>query len=322
MDDAEPRILDLRFQGRQGAIAAHLLSDGADAALIEAGPSTTAETLLSELAGAGVPREVVTKILLTHIHLDHAGAAGTLSTLLPNAAVYVHPAGYRHLIDPSRLVRSAARIYGDRMDALWGAVLPVPEHRLVAVRDGDRIAAGGRELVALHTPGHAAHHVAYWDRSPGYVYTGDVAGIRVPGLPFAVPPTPAPDLDLEAWSRSLDRLLGLDARALYLTHFGPVAEVGDHLHELRERLLSWRDLADDALRDGHGAAGIALLLEESIAAEAANAGADPTARARLGLVSGNEMNAAGLVRYLRTRREAIDGPPTAVGRSPERPGAA
>lgn len=301
MDDAEPRILDLRFQGRQGAIAAYLLSDGADAALIEAGPSTTAETLLSELARAGVPREAVTKLLLTHIHLDHAGAAGTLSTLLPNAAVYVHPAGYRHLIDPSKLVRSAARIYADRMDVLWGEVLPVPGHRLVAVRDGERIAAGGRELVALDTPGHAAHHIAYWDRAAGYVYAGDVGGIRVPGLPLAIPPTPPPDLDLEAWSRSLDRLLGLDARSLYLTHFGPVAEVGEHLEELRQRLLSWRDLADGALCDGHDAAEIARLLEESIAAELAQAGADPKARALLALVGGNEMNAAGLVRYLRTR---------------------
>ncbi|MBA2364740.1 MAG: MBL fold metallo-hydrolase, partial [Chloroflexia bacterium] len=192
-----PAVLDLRFQGEAEAIASYLLIGAEDAALIETGPTSTLGSLMAGLAAAGVAPDRVTKVLLTHIHLDHAGAAGSLMRLLPNASVYVHAAGAHHLIDPAKLLASAQRIYGKHMDRLWGEVLPVPAERVVVLDDGERIIAGGRELTALYTPGHASHHIAYWDATGRGIYTGDAAGIRLPGGEAVLPPTPPPDLDLE-----------------------------------------------------------------------------------------------------------------------------
>ncbi|MEJ7655069.1 MAG: MBL fold metallo-hydrolase, partial [Chloroflexia bacterium] len=230
--------LDLHFQGRPHAIASFLLSGDGEAALIESGPGSTLTALMRGLAASGVEPELVTKILLTHIHLDHAGAAGELTELLPNAVVYVHGIGAPHLLDPSRLLRSAERIYGDQMDPLWGTMHPVPEKRLVVLEDGDVVEAAGRTLRAIYTPGHASHHVAFHDADAGVLFAGDVAGVRLPGLDRVMPPTPPPELNLELWSESINRMLALDLNTLYLTHFGPVHNVADHLDELHIRMYS------------------------------------------------------------------------------------
>jgi glyoxylase-like metal-dependent hydrolase (beta-lactamase superfamily II) len=252
---------------------------------------------MAGLAAAGVEPGRVSKLLLTHIHLDHAGAGGSLMPLLPNAVVYVHAAGAPHLADPSRLLRSATRIYGEDMDRLWGDVLPVPPDRLKVLHDGESLQAGGRELRALYTPGHASHHVAYWDPGSASVFTGDVGGIRLPGVAIPVPPTPPPDLDLDAWSASIDELLRLPASTLYLTHYGPTSDVRSHLQGLQTRLYAWRDLVLDALRRGLEPTEVALLLERHANQELAAPGADPELRERYKLVSGYEMNVAGFVRY-------------------------
>lgn len=299
------RIIDLHFQGRDQAIASHLLTSEDEAVLIETGPATTLDSLMSGLRAAGVAPERVTKLLLTHIHLDHAGATGSLMSRLPNATVYVHEVGAPHLIDPSRLIESAARIYGDEMDSLWGEVLPVPEDRLVVLKDGERVQAGGVVLQALYTPGHASHHIAYRDASSDTVFAGDVAGVRLPGTKRAMPPTPPPDLDLEQWSASIDRLLEIEPRTLYLTHFGPIYDARPHLEELRIRLYEWGDLILGGLRGGLSEEELAIRLEEHANEALSGSVSDPAIRARFRLVSGYGMNVAGYIRYFRKRGDLV-----------------
>ncbi len=297
------RILDLYFQGREEAIASYLLGSGGEYALVETGPSTCIDSLLAGLEAAGVAREQVTRLLLTHIHLDHAGAAGSLTRLLPNAVVCVHEEGYRHLADPSKLLGSATRIYGDQMDILWGEVLPVPEDRLRVLADGERVSVGEVSLEALYTPGHASHHIAYWNPQSREVFTGDVAGIRLPNTAPALPPTPPPDLDLELWSESIRRLLSLEPETLYLTHFGPATDSRRHLEELESRLYEWGDLVRRGARAGKNQDELAAELEEHADRELAPTIDDPATRARFRLVSGYAMNVAGYLRYYKKRGE-------------------
>lgn len=191
-----------------------------DGVLIDPGPAGTIERVLAELAD-GRPRA----LLLTHIHLDHAGATGVLVDRFPDLPVYVHEAGAPHLADPSRLLRSAARLYGDRMEELWGEVLPVPERNLVALSGGE--VAEGLEVLA--TPGHASHHVAYLDPEAGEAFVGDVAGVRIPPGETVWLPTPPPDIDLELWRASIERVAEREPERLMLTHYGSVGEPERHL---------------------------------------------------------------------------------------------
>lgn len=232
--------LDLRFQGFPGAVAAYLIADGDTLALIETGPGSTLPTLRAAVAEAGHELAALTHVVVTHIHLDHAGAAGAVLREAPRARFHVHPLGATHMVDPSKLIASATRIYGDDMDRLWGAFEPVPADRLTTLADGDAIALGrGRRLVAWHTPGHAIHHVALHDPSLDDVYTGDVGGVRLAGAPHVRPPTPPPDIDLDAWRASIARLRALAPRRLLLTHFGAADDVAWHLDDLTARLFQW-----------------------------------------------------------------------------------
>jgi glyoxylase-like metal-dependent hydrolase (beta-lactamase superfamily II) len=232
--------LDLRFQGFAGAVAAFLIADGDTLTLIETGPGSTLPTLRAAIAEAGFAVEALTHVVVTHIHLDHAGAAGTLLREAPRARFHVHPVGAPHLIDPSKLLASATRIYGADMDRLWGAFDAVPADRLTTLGDGDAISLrGGRRLVAWHTPGHAIHHVALHDSATNDLYTGDVAGVRLGHAPHVRPPTPPPDIDLDAWRASIARLRALAPARLLLTHFGAVDDVAWHLDDLLSRLFHW-----------------------------------------------------------------------------------
>ena len=232
--------LDLRFQGHAGAVAAFLIAAGDDLVLVETGPGSTLPTLRAAVAEAGYDVTRLTHVVVTHIHLDHAGAAGTLLGEAPRARLFVHPAGAPHLVDPTKLLASATRIYGDAMERLWGAFEPVPAERVSTLADGEAIRFGqGRTLVALHTPGHAVHHVALHDPALGDVYVGDVAGVRLARAPYVSPPTPPPDIDLDAWRASIARLRALGAHRLLLTHFGPVTDVTWHWDELIARLHEW-----------------------------------------------------------------------------------
>jgi len=224
------RYLDVRFQGT-----------------LDPGPASTLARLRAELASGGVSIADVEAILITHIHLDHAGATGALVQEYPRIKVYVHERGAPHLIDPAKLLSSATRLYGDQMDVLWGPFLASPAANVVALAGGEKIDVGGREISVAYTPGHASHHVAYFDASSRIAFVGDVGGVALPRSPFVLPPTPPPDIDLDAWQVSVDRLLAWHPETLFTTHFGPHASPATHLQRLLERLRAWAELARDCL---------------------------------------------------------------------------
>ena len=242
--------IDLGFQGWDQVIYSYLLAAPDELALIETGPASTLPALRAGVQAAGFDFGQVSKILVSHIHLDHSGGAGAIVRELPDVEVYVHPVGAPHLVDPSRLVSSAARLYEDRMDALWGEVVPVPEDRVVPLNDGETVEAAGHVLSALFTPGHASHHVAYWDPDLGAVFTGDVGGVRMPGSAYALPPAPPPDLAPDAWVTSNERLRQTGPRRLYLTHGGPFDDVDEHIAQLMPNLATVEAICRDAMLAG------------------------------------------------------------------------
>ena len=295
-------VLDTFYQGEPGVIASYLLTGRAGLALVDVGSASSVEHVLAGVRAAGFDPHDIQHLVLTHIHLDHAGAAGTLTRLLPHAQVYVHRIGAPHLIDPSRLLSSAQRIYGDRMQTLWGDMEPVPAGRLTILDDGADLTVGDRTLHAIYTPGHAIHHLAYHDAAHAAVFAGDVAGVRLQGMGFVRPPTPPPDLDLEDWNASLDRLAVLDLRTLYLPHFGPAGDIPAHFAQLRQRLADWGKVLLPGIRAGKSdealAADLAAHTDPQIAHLAASGATDEVVH-RYELATNYLMSAQGYVRYYR-----------------------
>jgi glyoxylase-like metal-dependent hydrolase (beta-lactamase superfamily II) len=224
-------LLDLRHLGRPKVIASYLL-EGPEPALIDCGPSTCVDVLESELGEHGLALDDLRHLILTHIHLDHAGVAGTLVRRNPALRVHVSAVGAPHLVDPSRLERSARRLYEDEFDRLWGELAPVPEANVAVI--GERVLG----LEAWATPGHASHHVSFLDEE-GVCFSGDAAGARIVPSRYVAPVAPPPDIDLEAWERSLDSIEARDPRALCLPHFGVVDDPAEHLVNMRRRLRIW-----------------------------------------------------------------------------------
>ena len=246
--------LDLNFQGRSQIIATAILHGPAGVALIDPGPSTTIATLAKELATRGIRFSDVRHLLLTHIHLDHAGSTGSIVGSYPHIEVLVHEKGARHLVDPSKLVASAGRIYAQDMDRLWGEILPVPSACIRPLAGGETLTVVGRELEVEYTPGHASHHVSYLDTASRVAFVGDTAGIRRGSGAFVMPPTPPPDVDLEAWRDSERKILAWEPDTLFLTHFGPYHGARQHLQAMFDTLAEWsrivrRLLADAAASD-------------------------------------------------------------------------
>jgi glyoxylase-like metal-dependent hydrolase (beta-lactamase superfamily II) len=241
------RFLDLRFQGSPQVVATGVLASGSRAALIDPGPTSTLDTLNEQLALGGLTLADVEAILLTHIHLDHAGACGTILRQHPGITVYVHERGAPHLVNPEKLLNSATRLYGSAMDRLWGAFEPVPQANIRALAGGETVTAGGHTLQTAYTPGHASHHIAYYDEPSRIAFVGDVAGVSIPPAHLIVPPTPPPDIDLEAWEVSVEKVLAWHPEALFLTHFGLKSNPAIHLQELMERLRLWARLVQDLM---------------------------------------------------------------------------
>jgi glyoxylase-like metal-dependent hydrolase (beta-lactamase superfamily II) len=208
--------LDLDFQQQPNTIASFLVIGPAGPVLVETGPMSTLATLRGQLAEHGYQPHDIHHVLVTHIHLDHAGAAGWWAQ--QGAQIYVHEVGVPHLTDPSRLLRSATRIYGDQMDSLWGQNLAAPAEQVTPVIDGQTIDVAGLSFIAMDTPGHASHHHVY--QLGDIAFAGDAAGIRIPGIFFVDLPAPPPEFYLEVWLKSIERLLAQPFSALYLTHFG------------------------------------------------------------------------------------------------------
>jgi glyoxylase-like metal-dependent hydrolase (beta-lactamase superfamily II) len=293
--------LDLIFQGTRRAIATYLIGHSTGAVLIESGPGSTIEALKSGLATHGLQPQDVTHVLLTHIHLDHAGAAGWLAR--QGAEIIVHPNGAPHLAEPEKLLSSARRIYGDRMDVLWGEFVPVPPSKIRIPTDGEEIAIGQLRIVALDTPGHADHHYAYLMGDT--CFSGDVGGVRIPGYQYLRIPMPPPELHFEKWRKTVERLRGAGFRRIAPTHFGfyddPVWQLSavekaldeserwlemamgadPSIEELRAKFLEWMN---------------AQALEQNLAAETVGA---------YDLSNPLGMSADGMLRYWKKVRLAI-----------------
>jgi glyoxylase-like metal-dependent hydrolase (beta-lactamase superfamily II) len=241
--------VDLNFLGVPEIIATAVLHGASGVALIDPGPSTTLDNLKASLQRRNISVADVRQVLLTHIHLDHAGVTGTLVRENPAIEVFVHERGAPHLIDPTKLLASAGRLYGADMERLWGDFLPVPAHRVRALKGEERITAGGRELQVAYTPGHASHHVTYFDPAIRMAFVGDTAGIRRQGQSYVMPPTPPPDIDLDAWRLSEDRILAFDPDTLFLTHFGPFHGARLHFQEMGQHLASWSGIVRRLIAD-------------------------------------------------------------------------
>ena len=227
-------IIDLKHMGNERTIAAYVLDTDDGPALFDCGPATCVDALKEGLAEHGLALTDVRHLLLSHIHLDHAGAAGVLVREHPALQIHVSAIGAPHLVDPSRLERSARRLYGDTFDTLWGELAPVPEANVHVA--GDLVLG----LECFPTPGHASHHVCYLDRD-GTLYAGDVAGVRIQPGRFVMPPTPPPEFDLDAWQQSLEIIERRSPERLALIHWGVASDVQRHLADLRLELYEWAD---------------------------------------------------------------------------------
>jgi glyoxylase-like metal-dependent hydrolase (beta-lactamase superfamily II) len=243
-----PHTLDLQFLGRPGVIATAAIPCDDGVILVDPGPSSCLPALERALAAHGYGLGHVRALLITHIHLDHAGAAGTVAQAWRGVPVYVHATGARHLAQPEKLLASATRLYGAEMDRLWGAFLAVPEAALRPLDGGETFTVSGRSFEVTYTPGHAGHHVTYLDRSDRTAYVGDAAGVVVGGYVLAA--TPPPDIDIARWEESLTAISSMAPEALFLTHFGLLADPSAHLTRYRTVLRQSAERARQAVRRG------------------------------------------------------------------------
>ena len=278
------RLIDVRHLGRERVIGCWEI----DGVLIDPGPTSSMENLVEALGG-----EVPRALLLTHIHLDHAGASGTLVRKWPELPVYVHERGARHLADPAKLLASAERLYGDQMDRLWGEVAAVPEPNLHPLSGGEEVLG----FKVAYTPGHASHHVSYFHPPSRRAFVGDTAAVRIPPSGYVVPPTPPPDIDVDLWEESIDRILDWEPASLGLTHFGGVDDPDGHFAIVRERLREQAELARELSSED---------FERRVREQVGEAADPETAEALLQAVP-PEQQWSGLDRYWSKRAERTTG---------------
>jgi glyoxylase-like metal-dependent hydrolase (beta-lactamase superfamily II) len=297
-------VVDLDYLGRPEAIAAALIETPRGLAVVDPGPTVSLDALRAALAARGASVAELRWILLTHIHLDHAGGSGTLVRENPRLTVLVHEVGARHMADPSRLLESATRIYGaQHMDRLWGEFVPVPAANLRPLAGEETLDLGGRPVAVRALPGHARHHVAYLDRESGTAFVGDIAGERYPGADFVIPVTPPPDIDLEAWRSSWQALRAWRPDYLFLTHFGPFPDAAAHLDQIERRTEAWarqvRASLAEPLSDEARARAFCQAVDRELQAELPSAMAE-----RYGQAAGVSDSWYGLARYWRKKEEA------------------
>jgi len=295
--------IDTFYGGRERYTAAYLL-DAREPTIVETGPTPSLEHVVSGLDRLGVGATELAHVVVTHIHLDHAGGAGALSERYPNATVWVHERGARHLADPTRLVASATSIYGsDRMGELFGWVSPVPAQRIRSLGDGEVIDIGGRSLAAVATPGHAKHQVALVDSDTGAVFTGDALGIHPPDLPMLRPATPPPDYDLDQALDSIERIRALAGELLLFSHFGPVREVDRICDLASKRFRDWTEAVRRAMQRTDDLDEIVRVLEAESRRDVETGAEAELDLGRLEILSSVRMNAMGIVGYWHRRRE-------------------
>jgi glyoxylase-like metal-dependent hydrolase (beta-lactamase superfamily II) len=285
------------FLGENEIIGSYLLAGQMELAVIDPGPGSMVESLLASIREAGFDPQEVTHILATHVHLDHAGAAGTLVRQMPRAQVYVHSKGAPHLLDTTKVIASASRIFGERLKLLWGEIESTPQERLNIIEGGDILNIAGHRLEVHYTPGHAIHHVVFFNAHSGELFAGDVAGVRLLGVDYVRPPTPPPDLDLEAWSDSINRVKSLRPDVVYIGHFGAVKNISEHFDRLSAKLYSWGEFVLGAMRDGKNEAEIISMLVEQTKPELLRVSHDPHAIERFEIATNYPMTVQGYMRY-------------------------
>ncbi len=279
--------IDLQFQGVPGLIAGFLLQSGGDLALVETGPGSCQPALIEGLKALGVTPRDVHHVFLTHIHLDHSGGAGWWAQ--QGAQVYVHEKGAPHVVDPARLISSATRIYGERMDTLWGPILPAPGERVTVLQDGDQVTVGDMVIQAWDTPGHARHHLAYVLGNA--CFTGDVAGVRLAGCDYLSVAAAPPQFEPAPYVASVDRLRAGFFKKLYLTHFGEVSGPEDHLNRYRQRIMDVHQQITGWMEQGLKGDELAQRLAAS---EREVSGVSDADWARYEVINGTAMCAAGI----------------------------
>jgi glyoxylase-like metal-dependent hydrolase (beta-lactamase superfamily II) len=306
-----PGVLQIdTLLGGWDQVTAGYLVTGDSPVLVETGSQTSVPALLAGLAELGVDGDDLAGVAVTHIHLDHAGGVGDVAAAFPHATIYVHERGARHLVDPTKLVNSAAMVYGDLLDSLYGRLTPTPAERVHVLADGERISvSSNRTLTTVDSPGHAKHHLALHDSDSGILFAGDAVGVRLPDVGILRPATPPPDFDLDQALTSLERFSARRPAGIALAHFGLVPDAMGILDEAQGTLRRWAEVAEGAWRQGRDIA-------EALAAEfgAELEGTDPAKREKLETLNGIHSNAAGFRRWLETRAEA-GGPGSAPSSS-------
>lgn len=294
----EVSLLDTRMGGYDGITAAYLIRADRPA-LVETGAALSAGLVADHLDRLGIGPDDLATIVVTHIHLDHAGGVGDLARIFPNAEIVVHERGARHLVSPERLLDSARRVYGDIMDTVFGELLPTPVERIRTLGDtGEIDLGGGRRLTSTWSPGHASHHVGLLDSETGDLYVGDAAGIYVPEVDLVRPATPPPDFDLPVALASIEGFRALQPTRLLFSHFGPVSDVGTTLDRSAEELELWVEMARDVRREGldldHAVAAVRDRTRERYAAVTS----DPALREKHAALNSDEANLVGILRWL------------------------
>lgn len=294
------RPIDLEFQGQPGCVSSYLLIGAGERVLVETGPSSTVPSLTRGIELAGVGWNDISRLIVTHIHLDHAGAAGVLMRDHPHLRLTVHPVGAPHVIDPSRLLASASRIYGDRMGVLWGEIAPIDADRVDVAADDEVLSVAGRRLRVAFTPGHASHHLVLYDEASGVLFTGDAAAVRAPGTSWVCPSPPPPEFDPVAWKASVARMRELKPSRLALTHFGLFDDVEAHLDQIEPGFAAFIAIARQRLAGGGS---LGQLAEDLRAFTATAIGLERESMPLRQIETANPANMAamGLHRYLRVR---------------------
>lgn len=293
-------VLDLDFLGIDHAIASFLIETNAGPVLIESGPYSTFPSMKKALAAHGYQTGDIQHVFLTHIHFDHAGAAWAFAKT--GAKIYLHPFGAAHMEDPTKLYNSAKMIYGDEMERLWGSMEKIPERQLISTSHLQEVTIGDTTFTALHTPGHARHHIAW--QVNGTIFTGDVAGVKI-GQGPVVPPCPPPDINLEDWGKSLDILLERKAQKLMLTHFGEITNVEEHCANLRSILNDWAHWVKARWESGMQAEEITPLFSAYTADQLQQLGVDEHGTKQYEAANPSWMSVAGLVRYWKKKGESL-----------------
>jgi glyoxylase-like metal-dependent hydrolase (beta-lactamase superfamily II) len=295
--------LDDNWMGRPKSIGTALLESDGHRAIVDPGPGSTLDTLKKELRAHGVSVNELDAILLTHIHLDHAGATGALVQENPKLAVYVHRLGAPHMIDPLKLLASAARLWPDNLYQLFGEAVPVPPENLRILEGGETIRLGSRKIEVAYTPGHASHHVSYFENTDGVAFVGDTTGIKIEGHSYAMPATPPPDIDLKIWDGSFAAILERKPKRLFLTHFGYSDNPAAHLAQFRERLHRWMEMTEKILQS---ASSDEAAMESFMAKARAEISENlpPEDVERYAQTAGLNLSFLGLARHARKRAQA------------------